>query len=76
MSEALMVPLAVGTGVVVIVVVVGIVALALIVAAAMRGRDQSRRADRQELNQAHERSGRLDADSAQEHAEQPSEPDR
>lgn len=68
-----MVPLAVSTGVVVIVVVVGIVALALIVAAAMRGRDQSRRADRQELNEA-ERKGRRDA--AQERAEQPSDPDR
>ena len=66
-----MVPLAVGTGVVVIVVVVGIVALALIVAAAMRGRDQSRRADRQELNQAHERSARGDGNGSEEHAEQP-----
>jgi hypothetical protein len=62
MSEALMVPLAVGTGVVVIVVVAGIVALALIVAAAMRGRDQSRRADRQELRETRERTGRSDAD--------------
>ena len=68
-----MVPLAVGTGVVVIVVVIGIVALALIVAAAMRGRDRSRRADRQELNEAHESTARRD--TAQEHAEQPSQPD-
>lgn len=57
-----MVPLAVGTGVVVIVVVAGIVALALIVAAAMRGRDQSRRADRQELKETRERTGRADSD--------------
>lgn len=71
-----MVPLAVGTGVVVIVVVVGIVALALIVAAGMRGRDQSRRADRHELNEAHKRAARGDADSAPEPAEQPSPPDQ
>ena len=69
MSE--MVPMAVGTGVVVIVVVIGIVALALIVAFAMRGRDQSRRADRRDLDDVHERAGRADRDRAQEQTEQP-----
>ena len=74
MSEALMVPMAVGTGVVVIVVVIGIVALALIVAVAMRGRDQSRRADRRDLDEVHERAGRAEGESAQERARRPGDP--
>ena len=73
MTEALMVPMAVGTGVVVIVVVIGIVALALIVAASVRGRDQSRRADR-DLDEAHERAGRADRENAQ--TGQRADPDR
>ena len=56
--------LAVSTGVVVIVVVIGIVATALIVAVAMRGRDRDRRADRRELDDVHERAGRVDRDTA------------
>jgi hypothetical protein len=57
--------LAVSTGVVVIVVVIGIVATALIVAVAMRGRDKSRRAERRDLDDVHERAGRADRDTAQ-----------
>ena len=60
MTEALFLPLAVGTGVVVIVVALAVVALAVIVAATMRGRDQSRGAARRDLDEVHERAGKAD----------------
>ena len=46
----------------IIVLAVAVVAVALIVAAAMRGRDQSRTAARRELDDVHERAGQADRD--------------
>ena len=55
----------------IIVVAVAVVAVALIVAASMRGRDQSRSAARRESDDAHERAGRADRnrDDSREQAE-------
>ena len=65
MSEALTVPMAVGTGVVVIVVAVAIVLVVLFVTVAMRGRQRrgvGRRAARRDLAEARRRAERAERD--------------
>jgi uncharacterized membrane protein len=82
MSEALLIPLAVGSGVVVIVVAVAVVLVVLFVTVSMRGRGTrgaERRDDaRHDLAAAHERAERAerDRDIAQEQAQQRIDPDR
>jgi uncharacterized MAPEG superfamily protein len=82
MGDALIVPMAVGTGVVVIVVAVAVVLVVLLVTASMRGnqrRGAKRRAQaRDELGEAHERAERAerDRDVAQEPTRPRSDADR
>jgi uncharacterized membrane protein len=82
MSDAVLTPMAVATGVVVIVVAIAVVLVVLIVTLSMRGRQKrgaTRRAeDRQELAGANERAARAerDRDVAEEHAQQPEDRDR
>ncbi len=82
MSGALVIPMAVATGVVVIVVAIAVVLIVLLVTVSMRGsqrRGATRRGEhRQELADANERAGRAerDRDIAQEQAQQRIDPDR
>ena len=82
MSDAVLIPTAVATGVVVIVVAIAVVLVVLIAAVSMRGRQKrgaTRRAeDRQELAGANERAARAehDRDIAEEQAQQPNDRDR
>jgi flagellar biosynthesis/type III secretory pathway M-ring protein FliF/YscJ len=82
MSDALLIPMAVATGAVVIVVAIAVVLVVLIVTLSMRGRQRrsakQRGETRQELADAHERAERAerDRDTAQEQAEQRTDPDR
>jgi F0F1-type ATP synthase membrane subunit b/b' len=79
MSDALLTPIAVATGVVVIVVAIAIVLVVLIITVSMRGRQKrgaTRRAEnRQELAEANERAARAerDRDIAHEQAQQPND---
>lgn len=79
MNEALLIPLAVGTGVVVIVVAIAVVLVVLFATTSMRGRQKrgAKRRDetRQDLAAAHERAER-DRDIAQQQAQQRIDPDR
>ena len=82
MNEALLIPLAVGTGVVVIVVAIAVVLVVLFATVSMRGRQRrgAKRRDetRHDLAAANERAERAerDRDTAQEQAEQRIDPDR
>ena len=82
MSDALLTPMAVATGVVVIVVAVAVVLVVLIITVSMRGRQKrgaTRRAEnRQEIAEANERAARVerDRDIADEQAQQPDDRDR
>jgi uncharacterized membrane protein len=82
MNEALLIPLAVGTGVVVIVVAIAVVLVVLFVTISIRGRQKrgAKRRDetRHDLAAAHERaeSAERDRDLAREQAQQQTEPDR
>jgi type II secretory pathway pseudopilin PulG len=82
MNDALLIPLAVGTGVVVIVVAIAVVLVVLSATVSMRGRQRrgAKRRDenRHDLAAAHERAERAerDRDTAQEQAEQRIDPDR
>ena len=82
MNEALLIPLAVGTGVVVIVVAIAVVLVVLFATVSMRGRQRrgAKRRDetRHDLAAANERAERAerDRDTAQEQAEQRIDPHR
>ncbi len=82
MGGAVLIPMAVATGVVVIVVAVAVVLVVLIVSLSMRGRQQrgaARRAEnRQEPAGGNERAARAeqDRDIAEAQAQQPDERDR
>jgi uncharacterized membrane protein len=82
MSEALLIPLAVGTGVVVIVVAIAVVLVVLLATMSMRGRQmrgaKGRDETRHDLAAAHERAERAeqDRDIAQEQARQRVDPER
>jgi hypothetical protein len=82
MSVALLIPMAVATGTVVIVVAIAVVLVVLFVTMSMRGRQRrsakQRGETRQELADAHERADRAerDRDTAEEGAQQPTDPDR
>ncbi len=81
-SGALLIPMAVATGVVVIVVAIAVVLVVLFVTMSMRGRQRRsatwRAEARHDLADAHERAERAerDRDIAQERAQQQSDPDR
>jgi cell division protein FtsX len=81
MSDSLLMPLAVTTGVVVIVVAIAVVLVVLFVTLSMRGRQtrgaKQRGENRQELADAHERAERAerDRDIAQKQAQQRIDPD-
>jgi hypothetical protein len=82
MSDALLIPMAVATGVVVNVVAIAVVLVVLLVTMSMRGRQRrgaTRRGEnRQELAEAHERAARADRerDIAEEQAQQRNDRDR
>jgi uncharacterized membrane protein len=82
MNEALLIPLAVGTGVVVIVVAIAVVLVVLFATVSMRGRQRrgAKRRDetRHDRAAAHERAERAerDRDTAREQAAQRIDPDR
>jgi uncharacterized membrane protein len=82
MNVALLIPLAVGTGVVAIVVAIAIVLVVLFATVSMRGRQRRgaklRDENRHDLDAAHERAARAerDRDIAQEQAQQRIDPDR
>jgi uncharacterized MAPEG superfamily protein len=81
MSDAVLIPMAVATGIVVIVVAIAVVLVVLFVTLSMRGRQRrsaTQRDARQELADAHERAERAerDRDIAQQQAQQRTDPDR
>lgn len=82
MSDALLIPMAVATGVVVNVVAIAVLLVVLFVTMSMRGRQRrgaTRRGEnRQELAEAHERAARADRerDIAEEQAQQRNDRDR